>query len=225
MPERRYSEEEVQRILTDAVEVDSSRVARAERGLTLTQIQRVAAETGISPESVAAAVATLHHESLVPAAPRMLGLPVGVATTVVLPGKIEDAAWRRLVTFAQDTFEAKGREEQASGRRQWSNGNLRMAVDEVDGTTLLHLRTRKDSARGYLRGGLSMVGLSLLVGAVITVAQVGTNALAGALIMNVGGLAMAATGLLQLPAWSSARRKQFQAVAEYARSLSTPGVE
>jgi hypothetical protein len=95
----------------------------------------------------------------------------------------------------------------------------------VDGTTLLHLRTRKESARALIRGGASMLIASFVVGAVITIGGIGTEALAGALMLNVGGLLMAATGVLQLPAWASARKKQFQSVAEYARSLTTPAAE
>jgi hypothetical protein len=220
VPERRYSEEEVRRILADAVEVDSSTAARAEGGLTVEQIRRVAAEAGLSQASVTTAIATLDHVSAAPATPRLLGLPVGVASTVVLPGAIADAEWRRLVGFLQDTFEARGREEHGGGRREWRNGNLRIALEAVDGATLLHLRTRKESARSLIRAGGSVLLGSLVFGVASTVATGGMTAIAGVLAMGVGGLAMAAAGALQIPSWSSERQRQFQAVADYARSLS-----
>ena len=56
MSERRYSDEDVHRILADAVEVDAAGLG-AERGLTLAQIQSIAAEAGLSPASVVAALA------------------------------------------------------------------------------------------------------------------------------------------------------------------------
>lgn len=218
--ERRYTDEEVRLILSNAVEVDSSAAVEAERGLTLAQIQRVAAEAGLSPASVAAAAARLDDEARRPAPPRVFGLPVGVGSTVVLPGAIGDGDWRRLVAFLQDTFEAKGREEHGVGRRQWWNGNLRVAVDEVDGTTLLHLRTRKESAGMFLRSGGSLMAGSLVLGIASTAVLDGAIATAAVVAAALGGLGMATVGALQLPAWSSTRRKQFDAVAEYARSLS-----
>ena len=219
VPERRYTDEEVRLILSNAVEVDSSMAAEAERGLTLAQIQRVAAEAGLSPASVAAAAATLDQEARTPAPPRVFGLPVGVGSTVVLPGPLSHGDWRQLVTFLQDTFEAKGREEQGAGRRQWWNGNLRIAVDEVDGTTLLHLRTRKESAGSFIRGGGSLMIGSIILGAGSALILDGAIATA-AVAMGLGGLGMASVGAVQLPTWSAMRKKQFDAVAQFARALS-----
>ena len=223
MPERRYSDEEVHRILANAVEVDSATVDAASGGLTLAQIQRVATEAGLSAASVTAAVAALDHETRTIAPPRMLGLPVGIASTIALPGTIDDAGWRRFVGFLQDTFEARGREDVGAGRREWRNGNLRIAVEEADGATLLFLRTRKDSARALFRSGGALVAGALVVGIAGSVAQEAVAAMAGVVTLALGGVAMAAAGALQLPSWAATRRKQFEAVADYARRLSAPG--
>ena len=219
MPERHYSDEEVHRILANAVEVDAAVDMGAERGLTLAQIQSIAAEAGLSPSAVIAAADALDLAPPVPHAPRMLGLPVGVARTVAIPGGIDESGWRRLVAFLRDTFEAQGREEHGGGRREWRNGNLRIALEEVGGTTLLHMRTRKESARTLVRGGGSMLLASLVLEGVAILAPSGANAVGGALALALGGAAMAAVGALQLPSWTAGRRKQFEAVAEYARQL------
>ncbi len=220
MPERRYSDEEVRLILANAVEVDATIEAGDEGGLTLSQLQRVAAEAGLSEQSVTVAAAALDHTLRMPASPRVLGLPMGVASTIALSGSLEDAEWRRLVGFLQDTFEARGREESGNGRREWRNGNLRIALEVVDRTTLLHLRTRKESARSMIRvGGALLVG-SLVIGLATSIAQGGMSGVADVLAMALGGAAMTAMGALQLPSWASARQKQFQAVADYARQLS-----
>ena len=221
MTERRYSDEDVHRILANAVEVDAAGLG-AERGLTLAQIQSIAVEAGLSPAAVVAAAEALDHTPPVPATPRMLGLPVGVAQSVAIPGTIDDAGWRRLVAFLRDTFAAQGREEEGAGRREWRNGNLRIALEEVGGTTLLHMRTRKESARALVQtGGFVVLGAVVMEVATAFV-QSPANMLAGVLTMALGGGAIATVGALQLPSWSSARRKQFDAVAEYARQLSRP---
>ena len=219
MPERRYSDEDVHRILSNAVEVDAAGVG-ADRGLTLAQIQSIAAEAGLSPAAVTAAAEALDRTPPLPATPRMMGLPVGVAQSVAIPGTIDDAGWRRLVALLRDTFEAQGREEQGAGRREWRNGNLRIALEEVGGTTLLHMRTRKENARAFIRTGGTLLLGSVVVEAATVFAHTGPGALVGVLAMALGGGAMAAVGALQLPSWSAARRKQFEAVAEYARQLS-----
>ena len=220
MPERRYTDDEVHRILSDAVEVDSSLVDASAGGLTLAQIQRVAAEAGLSATSVTAAAATLDLGARAPAPPRLLGFPLGVVSTVALPGTLRDAEWRRLVSFLQDTFEARGREELVAGRREWRNGNLRVALEDADGATLLFLRTRKESARALVRGGGVLLAGSGVVAAAGVIAQQGVAALAGVAAMALGGAVMAAAGAFQLPSWAATRRRQFQAVTDYARRLS-----
>jgi hypothetical protein len=220
MPERRYSDDDVHRILSSAVEVDAAVDAGAGRGLTLAQIQSIAAEAGLSPAAVAAAADALDRTPPVPATPRMMGLPVGVAQSVAIPGTIDDAGWRRLVAFLRDSFEAQGREELGVGRREWRNGNLRIALEDVGGTTLLHMRTRKENARALIRSGGFVVLGSAVMEAATAFVHAPPNTLAGALAMALGGVTMAAVGLLQLPAWSAARSRQFEAVAEFARQLS-----
>ncbi|MGI8549152.1 MAG: hypothetical protein ACR2M1_17825 [Gemmatimonadaceae bacterium] len=150
----------------------------------------------------------------------MLGLPVSVAQTVALPRALDDAEWRRLVAFLRDTFEAQGREDQVAGRREWRNGNLRIAVESLGDSGLLQMRTRKGDARSLIRTGVSLLLGSVVVEAATTLAHTGAHAAAGVLTLALGGAAMATVGALQLPSWSAARRKQFDTVAQYARQLS-----
>jgi hypothetical protein len=232
MPERRYSDDDVRRILDAAAEAesDASGMAPESRGMTLAEIERIAVEAGLNPGSVAAAAAALDQAPRPVETPRLLGLPVGVRESVPLARPLSDGEWRRLVTLLRDTFEAEGREEQLPGRRAWRNGNLRVAMESVGDATLLELRTRRESALGFVRGGAGMLATSVVAGAAINLFPGSAGAGAGVMMLALGGALMLALGALPLPWWSSTRRRQFASVADYARQLaggasagSTPG--
>lgn len=221
MPERRYTDEEVQRILASAVESDAALPGgSAEAGMTLAEIQSIAKEAGVSLASVSAAAAALDRVPPAPTSSRMLGLPVGVGSTVALPRPLDDAEWQRLVVFLRDTFEARGRVETIAGQREWRNGNLRVSIETIGDTAVLQMRTRKSNARALLGTGLSLLSGALVGGAVVLIGHGSPAAMGNILTLGITGTALTGAGAIQLPGWSSARRKQFAAVAEYARRLS-----
>lgn len=221
VPERRYSDEEVKRILASAVESDAALSAGApERGMTLAEIQRIGAEAGLSTASVNAAAVALDHAPSVPATQRVLGLRVGVEQTVALPRPLDDAAWRRLVGFLRDTFEAQGRESDVAGLREWRNGNLRVVVEPAGDGALLQMRTRKSNAGTLVRTGASMLGGAAILGVFGALAHVAIFAVPGVEMLVMGGAVLTTVGAAQLPGWSAARQRQFEAVAEYARQLT-----
>ena len=220
MSERRYTDEEVQRILDTAAESEASLTAgSAAQGMTLAEIQRIAAEAGLSANAVTAAAVAVDRAP-VPVNRRMLGLPLGVGQTVPLPRDLEDTEWRRLVAFLRDTFEAQGQEAVTAGRREWRNGNLRVSIESFGDSALLQMRTRKGGAQSLIGTGLSLV---LGSGVVAAISALGADpqAVYWMAPMAIGGGAMAVTGAAQLPSWSSKRRAQFEKVADYARQLSS----
>jgi hypothetical protein len=225
MPDRRYSDDDVHRILAAAAEAEAADAGAAGEsgGMTLPEIQRIAAEAGLDPAAVTAAAAALEQAPRATEAPRLLGLPVGVRESVPLARPLDDGEWRRLVTLLRDTFEAEGREEQLPGRRAWRNGNLRVAMESVGDATLLELRTRKESASGFVRGGAGLLATSLVAGTAVNLFPASPGAGAGVLMLALGGAAMMVVGALPLPWWSATRRRQFAAVADYARRLAGGG--
>lgn len=225
MSERRYSDEDVQRILANAAESEAALGSNGsdDRGMTLAEIQRIAAEAGLSPASVRAAAAALDRAPRPLPEPRVLGLRAGVAHSVPLPRDLTDTEWQRLVACFRDTFEAQGRIEEVAGRREWRNGNLRISLESLGEDALLQMRTRKEDARSMIQLGATMAVGGLVMAAVTAVASDNPQALAGILTIALGGGAMGISGALRLPGWSATRRKQFEAVGEYARRLSAGG--
>jgi hypothetical protein len=222
MSDRRFTDEEVQQILAAAAQAEGAERTHsdAERGMTLAELQRVASEAGLSSTAVATAAAALDHKSLALADPRVLGLKAGVAQSVALSRPLNDVEWRKLVALLRDTFAASGREEQVEGRREWRNGNLRVALESVGDGAWLEMRTQKESARALVRSGLAIVGVSAIVEVVLAATGANLGGMAGVLTTTFVGAGMAALGALQLPTWLSARRRQFAAIAEYVQQIT-----
>lgn len=227
MSDRRYTDEEVQQILAGAAESEGrqSTSGDPETGMTLAEIKHAASEAGLSSSAVVTAAAALDRKTLEIAAPRVLGLKAGVAESVSLARPLNDVEWRKFVSLLRDTFEASGREEQVEGRREWRNGNLRVALESAGDGALLDMRTRKESARMLVRMGLAIVGVSAVVEAVLAVTGANPGGMVGVLTTTLVGTGMTALGALQLPTWLSARRRQFAAIADYARRITGSDAE
>ena len=114
MQERRYSEDDVHRILSLAAEAEATAVGSGERQWTLAEIQRAGAEAGIAPAAVVAGGGGLGLEG----DQRYLGLPVAVSRAVPLERPLSDEDWGRLVAQLRDTFAAQGRVEVMGARRE-----------------------------------------------------------------------------------------------------------
>jgi hypothetical protein len=227
MPDRRYTDEEVQQILADAAQSEGTRSSgdEGEPGMTLAEIQRVASEAGLSSTAVVTAAAALDRKAVATAAPRVLGLKSGVADSVSLARPMSDIEWRKFVSVLRDTFEASGREDQVEGRREWQNGNLRVAVESVGTGAILDMRTRKESARGLMRGGLAVAGMSAVFEIALAVIGANPRGMMAILPITATGIGMSALGALQLPTWLSARRRQFAAIGDYARRVTGSDAE
>src|SRR4051812_31317665 len=111
MTNRRYSDDEVAAIFRAATEGSESRAlpdASAD-GLTLTDLQSIAREVGISPEAVSRAALTLDRPEARSLSTRtFLGLPFGVERKVALERRLTDDEWELLVVELRETFHARG---------------------------------------------------------------------------------------------------------------------
>ncbi len=216
MSDRRYTDEEAAAIFARASEMESEapRALSGSQGLTLGELQAIGREAGIAPESVALAARGL-DQSRQPPTMRFLGLPLGVARTVTLDRRLTDEEWERLVVLLRDTFDARGTVRTDGAFRQWTNGNLQVLVEPAGGGQRIRMRTVKGAARGYLMGGLGLVGIASAVSlaSVLTgtrgVAEV--VAVVAPLFLIGGGLF--GLGALRLPGWARLRRRQMEEVA------------
>ncbi|MGH7627430.1 MAG: hypothetical protein ACREOJ_19190 [Gemmatimonadaceae bacterium] len=227
MTDRRYSEEEIAAIFSDASEDPRVPPLQAPRddGLTLVELQQIGREVGISPDAVARAARSLDvrpHAGL----RRFLGLPIGVERTIALNRWLTDAEWERLVVRLREVFDARGAMSAHGNFRQWTNGNLQALLEPTATGHRLRLRTTKGSARAGMGAGLAALGM----GGVVAIASAMGGHLAaatpGIMTMMLMGAGMVAYNALPLRNWARLRGRQMDAVAtELALSEGEPAPE
>jgi len=214
MTDRRYSEEEIAAIFSDATEDPRVPPLQAPRddGLTLVELQQIGREVGISPDAVARAARSLDVRPRA-GLRRFLGLPIGVERTVALDRWLTDAEWERLVVRLREVFDARGAMSAHGNFRQWTNGNLQALLEPTATGHRLRLKTTKGVARARMAAGLAVVG----IGAVMSIASAMNGHLAAdtpsIITVLVAGAAMLVYGALPLRSWARLRGRQMDAVA------------
>lgn len=219
MTERRYTDEEVERILARAVEADSA-LAPAPGGLTLAEIQAAGAQAGLSPRAVAVAAAVNDRSLAVPTERRWMGVPLSVQRTVPLRRALAAGEWERLVAELRITFNADGRERTDGARREWRNGGLRVVHEPVAEGAYLSLRTESRE-----RFALDLFAAQAAFSAFFLVSQgvMGMGGAAGSglffllLVIGIAGSMWRATSVRQ---WGRERAEQFEAIGRLAWEMA-----
>jgi hypothetical protein len=215
MAERRYNDKEIAAIFRAAAEEgppSSQREVARDEGLTLTELQAIGGEVGISSEAVAQAARAVDVR-LGAASRTFLGLRIGVARTVNLNRRLTDEEWERLVVQLREVFNARGRTRSDGSLRQWTNGNLQVLLEPTETGHRLRFGTTHGAARAAIGAGLATLGVTAIVA--ISGAFWGTlgDAASGIALMAAAGLGMIASGALRLPRWARLRQQQMEALA------------
>jgi hypothetical protein len=220
--DRRFNEEEVAAILKEAAEAQYSddRLLPSRGGLTLTEIQSIGREVGISPEMIQKS-AQRFKPAQQPTR-RLLGLPLGVAQTIEFDRKLTDQEWERIVADLRETFEAPGVVRQQGSLRQWTNGNLQALLEPTATGQRLRMRTVKGNAPGLIGGGLLVftAATAALVTAFATGVTHDTGLMVSILTVMTGGAGMFGTSALGLPGWARLRQQQMDQIAERAALMA-----
>lgn len=224
MDERRYRDEEVERIFRAAAaarEDDHRRLPASAEGLTLAELQEIGREVGLPPERIAEAASAL--DAPAPRRRTQMGLPVSVGRVVDLPRAPTDREWELLVAELRETFLARGRVRSDGGLRQWNNGHLHAYVEPAEDGYRLRLGTLKGDAAPLGRAGIVgiLVGLVLLVLTLLT-GEPAEELFRPLLFLLMGGVALGYNAV-RLPAWAREREAQMEHVAARARALIGPG--
>ena len=215
--ERRYTEAEVEAILKQAAEVQTTQgnLLPVGEGMTLAQLQEIGREAGISADAVQFAARNLSNT---PAAftQKFLGLPLGVSRTVELDRRLSDDEWERLVADLRTTFNARGVLSQEGSLRTWRNGNLHVYLEPTATGNRLRLRTVRGGSREALQVGVIMVGMGAVMAAAAAIkGTVGDTGLMNSVsTLLVTGSVLFGAGAIMLPGWARRRRQQMDEIAD-----------
>lgn len=224
MPERRYTDEEIEQIFARASEAEPDAPRRLQSGgRTLSELQSIGREAGIAPELVARAARDL-DQPVQPAPRRFLGLPLTVARTVHLRRRLTDAEWERLVVQLRETFDARGVTRSEGSFRQWTNGNLQVLVEPDGEGHRVRFRTLHGQARALMLAGAGIVAAAVATWLAAVLANAGlTEAMASAGSMALIGAATFGIGALRLPGWSRLRQRQMDELSDRLAQLPEAG--
>src|SRR5213596_2758488 len=215
MADRRYNDKEIAAIFRAAAEQEPQspqrEVARDE-GLTLSELQAIGSEVGISSAAVAQAARAVDVR-LGGASRTFLGLRIGVARTVNLNRRLTDEEWERLVVQLREVFNARGRTRSEGSLRQWTNGNLQVLLEPTETGHRLRFGTVHGAARAAIGAGFGVLGVAAIVA--VSGAIWGTlgDAMSGIALMVAAGVGMIVSGALRLPRWARLRERQMEALA------------
>ena len=222
MSDRRYSESEIREVFERAArEQEHSHQRSSQEGLTLAEMQEVAASAGIDPEFVAAAAQSVALGEPEEGRLMMGPVPRGVFRTDFLPGPPTDALWDHVVADARRTFSAEGKVRVGGGVREWRNGNLRVILEPAGDGSRLHLRTRRDDRTQLMvtAAALSAVALFMALFSSLN-AFSDPEAFRASLFVAIGS-ALGAAGLWSgQRSWADTRERQMAELSERAASAA-----
>ena len=168
--DRLYSEAEVQALLRQAAERQQrlGPVSDA-HGLTLAEIEAIAAEAGLDPAHVCAAA---HSGPEQDEARHVLGAPWRVRRSRLVNGPLTDAAWIAAVQDLRSTLETDGTATQLGPVREWKAGKrderIRVTAEpEGDGYRLTLEQDYTKALNGFLGGAIGMAIMPVFLAAMM----------------------------------------------------------
>ena len=211
--ERRFTDDEIARILDDAAEVQATGggLVADSTGLTLRELKEIAGEAGISEAAVVRAVAKLDAPAPTPVSTQKhLGQTIGVGRAVDLPRPLTQDEWHQLVVDLRETFDAKGKLSDEGPFRQWTNGNLQALLEPTGVGERLRLKTLKGSARAYQTMGAAFMGITGLLGVAQLLGRPGD--VSDLFIFGIMGAGFFLGSRITVPGWAKLRAGQFEEV-------------
>lgn len=161
-PKRRYGEKEVGLILKRATELSQSAPEPTEGGgLTIEDLEDIAAEAGIDPRYLRDAAAELDTRGPTPeGAERLLGGPLMVELERRVQGEVPEDRWDDVIHEISRAADGQGHPSVIGRTLSWvlSDPNrqrfLQVTVSNREGETVIRIEERMQQLAGAIYGGL-----------------------------------------------------------------------
>lgn len=220
MTERRYTDQEVTRLLQRAADLDRDSSAGAvARGLSLTELREIAAEAGIDPGAVTRAASELSTRPPSRTGGLLLGDSPVVRRTTAVPANLDRAALGRLVDVIDAEVPDQGTVGEALDSVRWTSAgrfvSRQVVVQPGERETVIRVEERfTDRIRAVIHA------IPVTYGAGIGLV-VGAEALAGGAGLGVAtAVAGAAVGAgIGRGIWNLVRRNSRRRVESLAERL------
>ncbi|MGI9625526.1 MAG: hypothetical protein ACR2QM_01710 [Longimicrobiales bacterium] len=208
---RRYSDKEVNALIKRATELqeEDATPSRGDSraGMTLVELQEIAAEAGIDPKLIQRAAAHVDIPRTRTVGEKFAGAPFLVSVERVVPGELSAAAFSRIVPEIQRVATGHGNASMVGRTLTWSSEtsqgqrSFQVTVSAKDGETLIRAEERLHGLAGSLYGGLMGGlggGLGFGLGMPIGIEVLGSAAFAvGFPIAVIGGSYLIARTILR----------------------------
>ena len=176
-----FNEREISVILKRAAEIQGADGPARAFGLSLAELQQLAAEAGIDPHSVAVAAAEMgqHHAD---EHRNLWGGPLTLTLDRVVEGEVDEAAWEEMVAAIRRTFNNTGTVQSWGKALEWTHGTgpastqAHVTVTPRDGRTRIQVFWNDQllAAPFYvITGVLSLIMIPIVFGALMMVSLAG----------------------------------------------------
>jgi hypothetical protein len=214
---RRFTDKEVALVLRKASELHDRDGEGGGSGLSLRDLEEIAAEVGISRDAVGRAVA--HLDSRVGRRNPLAGGPLTHRAIKALPGELDEAGMARLIRHVDSSSDGVGSVTEALGATRWTSTDrfrtLQVSLTPERGQTTVQVVER---ATARLRRLVHLVPASL--GAALTAGSIGAlNPSSGAVAALIAA-GFAVGGVLGRLGWSWLSKQSEERVERLASHLA-----
>ena len=212
---RLYSEEEMGKLIQRATELQQSNHDTLDHGLSLPEIERIAAEMGLDPAHLRHAALELDYTPDTDESKGFWGTPFQIDLKRVTQGTLSDEQWENIVLQLRSITGNNGNLSEMGNTKEWSH-----FIDEVLGYTRVSISPKDDLStikvhkqyRGigiftyllaFLIGGAAILALSEASGIIVSVPV-------GLTLLGAGCTATLLAARAGLHKWTKRQRRKLE---------------